>query len=141
MKKSWLFLSVIFGITLLGSSCSKDDSADVSGVIKTLEKGEWIITQFLDDDKDELYHFAGYSFTFSNGVVTASKPGSGSVTGTYKEGSDDSKPKFIIDFGSTEPFDELNEDWEILEKSSSKIRLTHVSGGNGGTDHLTFEKK
>jgi hypothetical protein len=38
------------------------------------------------------------------------------------------------------PFDELNDDWHIIEETSTKIRLQDVSGGSGGTDLLTFEK-
>ncbi|MEZ4988540.1 MAG: hypothetical protein R2795_26535 [Saprospiraceae bacterium] len=37
-------------------------------------------------------------------------------------------------------FEELNEDWEIISQSDTRIELVHVSGGNGGTDYLTFER-
>jgi hypothetical protein len=47
---------------------------------------------------------------------------------------------FIISFASPANFRELSEDWEILSRTASKIKLKHVSGGNGGTDLLTFEE-
>jgi hypothetical protein len=47
---------------------------------------------------------------------------------------------FNIVFLSPADFEELSEDWSILSISPSKIELKHVSGGNGGTDFLTFEK-
>lgn len=34
----------------------------------------------------------------------------------------------------------LSDDWDVLERTDTKIRLIDVSGGNGGTDYLTFEK-
>ena len=37
-------------------------------------------------------------------------------------------------------FEELTDDWEITEKSATVIKLRDVSGGNGGTDYLTFTK-
>jgi len=46
----------------------------------------------------------------------------------------------VLNFGNTIPFNELNDDWEILEESATKIRMQDVSGGSGGTDLLTFEK-
>ena len=47
---------------------------------------------------------------------------------------------FNIFFGSPADFAELSEDWDIISHSATKIELKHVSGGNGGTDLLTFEK-
>ena len=38
------------------------------------------------------------------------------------------------------PFEDLNDDWDFISQSSTKIELIDVSGGNGGTDYLTFEK-
>jgi hypothetical protein len=37
-------------------------------------------------------------------------------------------------------FEDLNDDWDIISRSSTKIELIDISGGNGGTDYLTFEK-
>ena len=47
---------------------------------------------------------------------------------------------FNIVFSTPADFEELTEDWHIISISNTKIELTHVSGGNGGTDFLTFER-
>ncbi len=47
---------------------------------------------------------------------------------------------FNIFFESPTAFNRLSEDWEIISYTSSKIELRHISGGNGDTDLLTFEK-
>ncbi len=141
MKKKLLIVPVLFTVFLFATSCTNDDLPKSSDVIKNIQTGEWIISLYKDDGKDETYHFTGYSFVFNNGVITATRPSASAITGSYAKGTDDSKPKLILDFGSTSPFDELNEDWVILEETSVKIRLEDISGGNGGTDHLTFEKK
>jgi hypothetical protein len=39
----------------------------------------------------------------------------------------------------TNVFEDLNDDWDIVTYTSAKIELISVSGGNGGTDTLTFE--
>jgi hypothetical protein len=48
--------------------------------------------------------------------------------------------KLILNFASPADFTEISDDWHILQETSSKIQLEDVSGGNGGTDLLTFEK-
>ena len=139
--KNLFFVTALIGLMILTlSSCKNDDSSPSSDVTNTIEQGTWRITYFNDSGTDELYHFTGYNFTFKNGIVTATKSGSATVTGTYSDGNDDSQKKFIMNFGSAEPWEELSEDWVVLERTTSKIRLQHVSGGNGGTDTLTFEK-
>nr|WP_315147929.1 hypothetical protein [uncultured Flavobacterium sp.] len=47
---------------------------------------------------------------------------------------------FNIAFASPATFLELTDDWEIIERTSTVIKLKDVSGGNGGTDYLTFTK-
>lgn len=138
--KTIINLAFIAFIGFSLSSCKKDDnSISNSKVLNYLEEGTWKITLFSDSGNDELYHFSGFSFTFNNGNITAVK-NSTSITGSYTEGNDDNKTKLIINFGSNVPFDELNDDWNIIESTTNKIRLEDISGGNGGTDLLTFEK-
>lgn len=139
--KPFSIFAVALAIVIVTSSCKKnDDDISPSNLTSTVQSGNWKVTWFSDDGNDETYHFSGYQFVFaSGGSVTAAKSGS-SVSGSWSTGSDDSTTKMVLDFGAQVPFDELNDDWKILENSSSKIRLEDVSGGNGGTDYLTFEK-
>ena len=60
--------------------------------------------------------------------------------GDFSGGNSSGEIDFNIFFASPVDFSELSEDWDIITNSSSKIELIHVSGGNGGTDLLTFEK-
>jgi hypothetical protein len=62
------------------------------------------------------------------------------VNGTWGTREDSGKTKLDLNFDDVNNFDELDDDWEILTQSSSKIELRDVSGGNGTTDLLTFEK-
>ena len=46
-----------------------------------------------------------------------------------------------MNFGvTTSPIAELEKDWHIVEKTSTKLRMEDVSGGAGGTDYLTLER-
>ena len=142
----------------MSSTCSddnddlklNDNSAEIKQIKTIVESGTWRITSFIDSGIDETNHFTGYSFTFnSNGTLTASN-GSNTVSGTWSvtdssNSNDDSNNNSDIDFNiffaSPANFnDDLTEDWEIVTRSASKIELIHISGGNGGTDTLTFVK-
>ena len=157
MKKSSIkALLLMLSITLLSATCSSDDEginntnndAAIQAVENAVESGTWIITYFFDTDHEETNNFSGYNFTFgNNGVLTASN-GTNTYNGTWSvtdsSSSDDSSGDDDIDFNiffSTPPdFAELSDDWDIVLNASTKIELIDISGGNGGTDNLTFEK-
>ena len=130
---------LVFGLY----ACEKDNSTtdpSNSSTSDIVGQGTWKVTLYNDSGNEETQNFAGYNFTFdSNGTIAAVKNAS-TVNGTWSTGTDDSQNQLILDFGTAVLFSELNEDWVILEKTASKIRLEHLSGGNGGTDLLTFEK-
>lgn len=144
------FLAALFMLNV-ASTCSNDDSSsnsvDPTPVINTAASGNWRITLFNDSGTDETNNFTGYNFTFGSGNVLTATNGTNTYTGTWSVTSDDSgddSPSndldFNIAFASPPNFEELTEDWNIISYTTTKIQLIHVSGGNGGTDYLTFEK-
>ena len=143
---------VLLLVTVFFLSCSSDDSSStgtnsISSVTSVVGSGTWKITYYFDTDIEETSNFSGYNFTFgSNGVLTATN-GTLTQTGTWSvtdSNSDDdnsiSDLDFNIAFTSPATFLELTDDWEIIERTSTVIKLKDVSGGNGGTDYLTFTK-
>lgn len=130
-----LFMGLVIGV----SSCS-DNSITNGNTASTIQNGTWRITYYYDTDHEETSSFSGYNFTFaSTGVVTATN-GTTTVNGTWSTGNDDSQVKLILDFTGNAQFEELDDDWHVIELTDVKIRLEDVSGGGGGTDYLTFEK-
>ena len=159
MKRTINFaMLLLLTFSLMSSTCSSDDddnnindnSAEIQDVTNTAETGTWIITYFYDTDSDETSDYTGYEFTFgANGVLTATN-GMNTHTGTWSvtddsnssdDSNDDDDIDFNISFLSPPDFEELSDDWDIMTHTSTKIELTDVSGGNGGTDFLTFEKQ
>lgn len=132
-------------------SCSSDDDNNTSNNTQAtlqsiVQSGTWRITKFIDSGTDETNHFTGYNFTFiSSGVLNANN-GTNNYDGTWSitdsNSNDDSIDDldFNINFNLTNDFQDLNDDWDFISQSSTKIELIDVSGGNGGTDYLTFEK-
>jgi hypothetical protein len=153
MKKFKLipFLAMIFLLNV-ASTCSNDDdnsnpTQDPTPVINTVNNGTWRVTLFNDSGTVETSNFNSFGFTFGASNVLTAVSGSTTYTGTWSVTSDDSgddSPSndldFNIGFASPPNFEELTEDWNIISYTTTKIQLIHVSGGNGGTDYLTFEK-
>ncbi|MBL0049806.1 MAG: hypothetical protein IPP32_17125 [Bacteroidetes bacterium] len=137
------FLAILASITLF--SCKKDDNSNSGATAnvtnQVIQSGKWAVTFFSEDGVDHTNYFSNYLFEFSNsGVVSATK-NTNTVSGTWQTGTDDSQVKFILLFNSISPFEDIEEDWHVLEQSSSQLKLEHISGGNGGTKYLTFAKQ
>lgn len=133
-------LLVVAGLFMMAfASCKKDDNSS-SPSSSMVTQGQWKVIFFSENGVVETSKFSNYVFTFnSNGTVSAVRSGS-TVNGSWSDGNDDSQKKLNMNFASPVDFTEISDDWHILQESSSKIELEDVSGGNGGTDLLTFEK-
>jgi len=150
MKKLTRLVLILSVLVMAG--CSDDDSkpnvnGNATAVANNLKSGTWRITNFVEDGNDELVHFQGYNFTFgTNNVLTATN-GTNTYTGTWSvvddHSNDDNNSGDIdvnIAFTSPAEFVDLTDDWDVADRTGIKLNLVDVSGGNGGTDYLTFEK-
>ena len=155
MKKLTFYFFLFAGIGTVSVSCTDDDSkstsVNVQPVIDAAANGSWKITNYVDSGTNHTSQFSAYEFVFSGNTVTATSAanvytGVWSVTSSHSDDShdDDSHNSddidFNISFTSPANFTELSDDWDIISYSSAKIELIDISGGNGGTDYLTFEK-
>lgn len=132
--------------------CSSDDNSssvaqDPAPVINTVSQGTWRVTLYQDSGTDETSHFTGYNFTFASANVLTATNGTNSYSGIWSvtnSDSNDDNPSNDLDFNilftSPANFADLTDDWDIASRTDTKIQLIDVSGGNGGTDYLTFEK-
>lgn len=132
---------IAVALLIVVTSCSKTSPKKVENV---LTEGSWKITLLSDDGEDETYYFTGYTFNFKNDNTVTATSGSNTVNGTWKleKESDDDNPKHIeltLSFPIAGNFDELNDDWHVINISDSKIELEDESG-DGSIDKLTFSK-
>lgn len=159
LNKLHLLLVLVFTAFLL-TACEDDDDDDdtprtsnQSAVIKAevttnLQQGNWRISKFIDSGQDQTNDFNGFDFDFqSNGTVTANNGvntynGNWSITDDGSNDDDDPQDDldFNLSFNQPQLFTELNDDWDFISQSATQIALIDVSGGNGGTDSLTFIK-
>lgn len=136
---------------LIACSDDDDDSVTPKNVVQTtiennMRNGTWIITKFSEDTVDETTNYAGFTFSFeaggllrANGITTFEGTWSISDSNSNDDTADDLD--FNINFNVTNNLQDLNDDWDILTYSDTKIELEDVSGGDGSVDLLTFEKQ
>jgi hypothetical protein len=135
--KSIVFISIVV-LSQFFASCERED-IDNDSVSNIITQGSWRVTSYVKDGANYTNYFTGFNFTFNaNGNVIASRNAT-AVNGTWRAVIDSQKEKLIISFGLVQKFDELNEDWVVEEKTRTKIKLTHVSGGNATTDVVVLE--
>lgn len=159
MKKGFYFsLLMMLSFSLMSTTCSSDDddgspndnSQQIVEIESTAQSGTWRITNFNDSGQDETSDFNGYDFSFNNDGSLVATNGSNTMTGTWSvtddssssSSSDDDDIDFNIFFPvpDSNDFEDLNDDWDVVSTSATRIELIDISGGNGGTDRLTFEK-
>ncbi|MCK0108167.1 hypothetical protein MWU58_02550 [Flavobacteriaceae bacterium S0825] len=151
-KRIYFSFLVMLCFSLMSLTCSNDDenvndnNQQISQIENIVESGTWRITNYIDSGENETSDFTGYNFSFnSDGSLIASN-GTNTLTGTWSITDDSSSSDDDIDFNIFFPvsdnndFEDLNDDWDIISNTSTKIELIDISGGNGGTDNLTFEK-
>ncbi|WP_417871891.1 hypothetical protein [Winogradskyella sp.] len=157
MKTKALYsILLMMSFSLMSFTCSDDDdgnnqdnSQEIALIQTTVESGDWIVTSYIDSGTDETNDFNGYTFTFgTNGSLTATN-GNTTYNGNWSvtdSNSNDDSPDSDIDFNISFPvpddhdFDDLNDDWDIINHSNNMISLRDVSGGDGSVDTLIFER-
>ncbi len=121
-------------------SCEDTGNTDTTELVQYLTTDTWFVDYFFGGT-DETSNYCEYGFNFdANGTVLASN-GNNTVNGNWAVITDNSNLKIELDFGTIIPFDELNDDWNVLTATNNEIELNDVSGGNGGTDVLTFNRE
>ena len=139
-------VGIVATFVFLSTTASKSDddnnsNAENSQLNTVLKQGSWRMTSFIGKDGDETSDYSGYSFTFNEGGSAIAVKDASITSGTWSaEESGNSTLKLILDFGSSSPLDELAEDWKVVLRSDSKITLDNLSGGDGHTDTMLFEK-
>ncbi len=127
-----------------------DDNAndgEVLDVRGTMLEGEWTVAEFTDNGVDITQEFEGYDFNFQpEHLVTVSTNmdplfnGLWRVIRNYEE-----ELKVYLNFGDDAPFEELTDDWELVEFSADFIVLKSwnedAEAGTAAYDMLVFERK
>jgi hypothetical protein len=143
-KMALLIIVCIVSIALMASRCDDDDdsnnaNAEISEIENILTDGTWRVSYFFDDT-DETTDYSGYIFTFADNGTATAVSGATTINGTWDVRQDDGVVKLDVNFGATTPWDDLQDDWDIIEHTNNRIVMEDESGGSGEIDYLTLEK-
>ncbi len=132
--KKMRFLGILLSVVLFNAACRNGGSNSVPPT-----SGVWRVTSYMDSGKNETSKYSGWTFDFrSNGTFVANIPSPArTVEGTWAETSSSSN-KLIISISGTKALDDLSDDWLIVEKSGSVIRLTDDNPSSA--EFLDFKK-
>lgn len=160
MKNQFKTILLLLAVSLTLFSCGNDDNSDSNNQNSAAQTaaiartGNWRITSFIDSGNDETSNFNGYVFTFNQDGSLVAVNGNTTVTGTWSviddssnssnddDGNSSDDDDFIIFFPVPpgNDFEDLNDDWDFVSVSATVISLIDISGGNGGTDTLVFQR-
>jgi hypothetical protein len=122
------------------NNCSGNGNVDDSALVNALTNGDWYVTYFFDDS-DETGDFADYVFNFASDNTATATDSNGTVNGIWSTSSGDTTPLALnLNFGSTFPLEELQEDWDVIEVTDDIIRLRDFDYDDDSEDFLTFER-
>ena len=107
--------------------------------ILTADNSVWIVSNYTEDMNDETADFNGFEFVFNiDGTATATSSGGNVTNGTWAHINNETE--LLLNFGTSTPLDELEDEWDIISVSETQVELQDISGGNGGTDTLTLTR-
>jgi hypothetical protein len=118
MKLFKAFAIILAAHMMLSSTCSKDDDVIAPGSGGNIT-GNWKVSLYYDNSKDETYKFSGYTFIFNSSGVLSAINGGTTVNGTWTE----TGSKLVIDFGAHPVLSDMNDDWLREEKTAASIKL------------------
>jgi hypothetical protein len=149
MKLYKFMLPLLAGLIFF--ACDNDDDGASptnmdSQMIATEEvTGEWRVTLFRDDNEDETDDFAGLTFEFQDNGDLIISDGSRSITAQWAITNNNRLIQIDIDdddlgvFDDRDELEDLDEDWEVIEKNSNLLYLREDDDDNE-RDEVRFER-
>lgn len=144
-KKIMKKILLLFTIIAFASCSSDDDSGDANTTdfeqIETiLPQGDWEVSKFMDDETDSTNDFESFVFTFDEDGTVVAQNDLFTENGTWAyDNSSSTEEELVLQFSQTTPFNRINDDWEILSVSNSKVELSNINSEDN-LQLLTFTK-
>ncbi|WP_203293664.1 hypothetical protein [Luteirhabdus pelagi] len=124
-------------LTSLLQSCV-DNLPVPSEIVQTISTGVWYVNYYFDDFEDtETYQ--EYQFSFATDSTAHAYIGNSFIIGSW-EYSISPTPECELNFGSDDPLNEFNEDWNVLQVNDQVISLQDESSDDS-IDSLVFGRE
>ena len=118
-------------------------SGETNALIDTLVTDQWYIHLMEEDMENDACDYVEFSFNYALDGTVQAVSASRTVDGFWTVSNSSSGLKLILNFnydGQEDPFEDLNDDWDVLFYDAENIQLEEVSGGNGDLERLNFAR-
>jgi hypothetical protein len=116
------------------STCGNEEE-NFEGLAEILQTSNWKISEFEVDEQSFVAEFEGYQIVFEEGGGLFATLNNETVQGGWNIGGEDSSVLAL--FFQEAPFDDLTEEWEVVQVSETFIKL---NASNEQDKVLIFEK-
>ena len=117
-----------------------DDDIDDAAFVAVLTSGEWRVNYFFDQT-DKTAAFENFVFTFAADGTALAADDTSSLNGTWKSYGDSGVIELEFDFEEEPPLNDLLADWELVEFTTTIIRLKKQDEQDTYPGVLVFQKK
>jgi hypothetical protein len=139
MKTSIITIGIAIAMAAGLGSCKKDDNSpayssttnyDNSSSAAPVTRGTWMVSSFTVNGVEHADVYSSYRAVFKqDGTTTLSGQGT-SVTGKWSMTSD--QKSMMLDYGTTDPFNLLNnKDWKVISSTDTLLQLEGTRGDDG----------
>lgn len=108
-------------------------------LVNTLREGSWIVANFINEGETQTSNYNDFVLNFAHDFTVTATKGNDVVSGTWTVLYDGGALKLELNFGSTSPFDELNEDWITVDLRTERVEFKHDSD-DSAESKLVFER-
>jgi hypothetical protein len=131
-------LSVLIVISSCGNNGKGERIEAKQALEAAIEKGAWRVAYFYDgQDQTEVFSEAKFQF-LNNGGIIARWNNKKAINGIWTAiDARNGKLRFNLLFDKQRPFQDLDEEWVVVERTESRIILEDAGEAD---DRLTFEK-
>ncbi len=147
MKMKILISIVAFALLFTFTLCKKNSASSPSVVAQSnssinhsITQGAWKVIEFTENETNKTDAYFGYEFRFNNNGTVDAFSLANTISGTWSTKTDSGYLKLDLEFSNSTFFKELNEDWQVITQTATKIKLLDVSGNDGKASYLSFER-
>ncbi len=116
-----------------------EDDVDDSEFIEILTEGVWEISYFFDKE-DNTSGFEGYIFKFFHEGLVLVNNGSNTTSGEWDSSGDGGLIQVKFDFNSNDPFNSIDQEWDVVEFDADSIQLRDDDDQDGSSELLTLQR-
>lgn len=142
MKNQIITIGIAIMMAAGFSSCKKEDLGTITTTKTTtaVSQGKYSVSKFEVNGADHANFYTGYTIDMMKGGMLVATGNGQKVVGSWHKNPLEAKVGHLtINFGSVDPFNLLNADWEVVQEDNKMIELKG-SRGDDGTSVLVLTK-